>query len=86
MIAIKNIADYARVTWATGLFGLCIAFFTGVATAAIPIQTRTQPNGARVYLVESPAIAMVDVQIDFDAGGRRGPPARAGHGDRKSVV
>ena len=44
----------------------------------IPIQHWTQASGAKVYLVESPAIAMVDVQIDFDAGSRRDPPAQAG--------
>ena len=41
------------------------------ANAGIPIQKWTQASGAQVYLVESPAIPMVDVQIDFDAGGRR---------------
>ena len=46
--------------------------------AAIPVQHWTQPSGARVYLVESPAIAMLDVQIDFDAGSRRDPPDKAG--------
>ncbi len=49
-----------------------------MALAAIPIQHWTQPGGAQVYLVESPAIAMVDVQIDFDAGSRRDPSAQAG--------
>ena len=78
MIAIINIAAYARITWATGLIFLSLAIFPGFAAAAIPIQHWTQPNGARVYLVESPAIAMLDVQIDFDAGGRRDPPAQAG--------
>ncbi|MDD5324725.1 MAG: pitrilysin family protein [Polaromonas sp.] len=48
------------------------------ALAAIPVQYWTQPGGAQVYLVESPAIAMVDVQIDFDAGDRRDPPGQAG--------
>ncbi len=50
----------------------------GTALAAIPIQHWMQPSGARVYLVESPAIPMVDVQIDFDAGARRDPAAQAG--------
>ncbi len=49
-----------------------------LASAAIPIQQWTQPNGAQVFLVESPAIAMLDVQVDFDAGSRRDPPAQAG--------
>ncbi|OYY97319.1 MAG: peptidase M16 [Polaromonas sp. 28-63-22] len=76
--AIKVIAVRARITWAAGLFCLSLAILPGFAAAAIPIQHWTQPNGARVYLVESPAIAMLDVQIDFDAGGRRDPPAQAG--------
>jgi zinc protease len=44
----------------------------------MPIQHWTQPSGARVWLVESPAIPMVDVQIDFDAGARRDPAEQAG--------
>ena len=48
------------------------------AQAALPIQHWTQPNGARVYLVESHAIPMVDVQIDLDAGSRRDPATQAG--------
>ena len=31
-----------------------------------------------VFLVESPAIAMLDVQVDFDAGSRRDPASKAG--------
>ena len=57
---------------ATGLFCHISAW------AAIPIQHWTQASGAQVYLVESPAVAMLDVQIDFDAGSRRDPPAQAG--------
>jgi zinc protease len=51
------------------------------AHAAIPIQHWTQPSGAQVFFVESPAIPMLDVQLDFDAGGRRDPPAQAGLAD-----
>ena len=76
--AIKNVAASARIYWATGLFGLNLALFSTLSAAAIPVQHWTQANGARVYLVESPAIAMVDVQIDFDAGSRRDPAAQAG--------
>ncbi|RYX92886.1 MAG: insulinase family protein [Comamonadaceae bacterium] len=57
---------------ATVLFTPCLAF------AAIPIQHWTRPGGAQVYLVESPAIAMLDVQIDFDGGSRRDPAAQSG--------
>ncbi|HWI82563.1 pitrilysin family protein [Ramlibacter sp.] len=48
------------------------------ALAAIPIQHWTQPSGAKVYLVESPSLPMVDVRIDFDAGDRRDPAPQAG--------
>jgi zinc protease len=44
----------------------------------LPIENWTQPSGAQVFLVQSPAIAMVDVQIDFDAGSRRDPADKAG--------
>lgn len=48
------------------------------AWAVIPIQHWTHPSGARVYLVASPSIPMLDVQIDFDGGSRRDPAERAG--------
>ena len=54
------------------------AFCLNLAHAGLPIQHWTQPGGAQVWLVESPAIPMVDVQIDFDAGGRRDPADKAG--------
>ncbi|NMM08162.1 pitrilysin family protein [Polaromonas sp.] len=72
MIAIKTIAARARFICAAGLF---VPFF---AMAAIPIEHWTQASGAKVYLVQSPAIAMLDVQIDFDAGSRRDPVGKAG--------
>ena len=60
-----------------------LALVTGMvscamASAGIPIAHWVQPSGAQVFLVESPAIAMVDVQIDFDAGSRRDPAEQAG--------
>ncbi len=48
------------------------------ALAAIPIQQWTLGNGARVWLVESHGIPMVDVQVDFDAGARRDPVGKSG--------
>ena len=51
---------------------------SAAANAGIPIQKWTQPSGAQVYLVESLAIPMVDVQMDFDAGGRRDPADKPG--------
>ena len=48
------------------------------AWAALPIEHWTHANGAQVYLVQSPGIAMVDVQLDFDAGDRRSPVGKTG--------
>lgn len=56
------------------VFSLCCA----TAWAALPIQHWTQPSGARVWLVESHVLPIVDVQIDFDAGSRRDPADKAG--------
>lgn len=53
-------------------------FFGTAAQAAIPIQHWSLPSGAKVYLAATNALPIVDVQVDFDAGGRRDPPAQAG--------
>ncbi len=84
----KTIASYARSTRASGHFDhlksglililLCLASVGVQVQAAIPVQHWTHANGARVYLVESPAIPMVDVRIDLDAGARRDPPGKFG--------
>ncbi len=60
---------------AAGLTTLLVAHS---AWAAIPIQHWSQASGVKIYLAESHAIAMVDIQIDFDAGGRRDPSDKAG--------
>ena len=55
-----------------------VLFYTQSAWALLPIEHWSEPSGAQVWLVNSPGIPMVDVQIDFDAGERRDPPAQAG--------
>ncbi|MHB1247946.1 MAG: M16 family metallopeptidase [Polaromonas sp.] len=72
IFATKKIAVRTLFTWAIGIF------IHSIALAAIPVQHWTQPGGAQVWLVESPAIAMLDVEMDFDAGSRRDPSAQAG--------
>ncbi|VTU36339.1 Peptidase M16 inactive domain protein [Variovorax sp. PBL-H6] len=60
---------------------LCLAYLalTGAAAhAAVPIEHWTLPSGAKVYLAATDALPIVDVQIDFDAGSRRDPPAQSG--------
>jgi zinc protease len=72
MNTIKLIAGRALFSAAAALF------LINSAQAGIPIQHWTQASGAQVYLVESPSIPMVDVEIDFDAGGRRDPADQPG--------
>ncbi len=72
MITIKTIAARAVFTWAAALFCL-----NSMATG-LPIEKWTLSSGAQVFLVQSPGLPMVDVQVDFDAGGRRDPAPQAG--------
>ncbi|MDD2882672.1 MAG: pitrilysin family protein [Rhodoferax sp.] len=72
MNTIKKIAIYALS------IGVSALFLINFSWAGIPIEHWTQPSGAQVYLVQSAAIPMVDVQLDFDAGGRRDPADQAG--------
>jgi zinc protease len=72
MTAMKSMARHA-------LAALTLAFVsTQAALAALPIQQWNLANGARVWLVESHGIPMVDVQVDFDAGARRDPVGKSG--------
>lgn len=72
MIAIKSRA--VCVLW-TGAIGL---FLVNSAWAGIPIERWTQASGVQVFLATSPAIPMVDVRIEFDAGSRRDPADKPG--------
>lgn len=72
LFATKNIATKRVLVCCTALF------VTQLAAAALPVQSWKLANGAQVWLVESPTIPMVDLQIDFDAGGRRDPVDKAG--------
>ena len=63
-----------RAVW----LALALLTQSPAALAALPVQHWTQPSGAKVYLVESHGIPMLDVQLDFDAGDRRDPADKAG--------
>jgi zinc protease len=58
-----------------GCAGFTVA---GPAAAALDIQSWTLDNGARVLFVESRAIPVLDVSVEFDAGSRRDPGGRSG--------
>jgi len=60
--------------------GAALLLWWQQAIAAIPIQHWTQASGAGIYLVESPTIPMVDVQIDFDALEKLSKVAREEYG------
>ena len=72
MMTLKKIVHCHLLMVAASLF--CSQY----ALAAIPIEHWTQASGVKVYLVQSQTLPMVDVQIDFDAGGRRDPADQAG--------
>lgn len=54
------------------------ALLAGLVQAAPQIQHWVAPNGARVYFVESRDLPILDVQIDFVAGGARSPADKSG--------
>lgn len=63
----------------SGLLALAAALFLAQNAFATPaIDHWTQASGAQVYLVQSPGIPMLDVEIDFDAGSRRDPRDKVG--------
>lgn len=69
------------MSFALRLLAACLsvaALFAGAARAALPIEHWTTSSGARVYFVRADSIPMLDVSLDFDAGGRLDPPARKG--------
>lgn len=70
--------SYSRVgTLASSVLGLSL-LLSSTAHATIAIEHWTDASGARVFLVSSHAIPMVDVQIDLDGGSRRDPAQQAG--------
>lgn len=64
-------------TMRLAFLALALNGFT-TAWAALPVEHWTHASGAKVYLVQSPGIAMIDVQLDFDAGERRNPLGKTG--------
>lgn len=60
---------------------LCLLFLSGIAQAGPQIQHWVAPTGAKVYYVESRDLPILDVQVDFVAGGARsstGPEGKSG--------
>ena len=61
------------------LFALLVCLIlAGPAQAALPVQSWTAKTGTKVLFVEARSIPMIDLRVDFDAGSRYDPPAKAG--------
>jgi zinc protease len=58
--------------------GALLAVVGATAVAAPAIEHWVAPSGARVYFVESRALPMLDVQVDFPAGSASDPPGKSG--------
>ena len=57
---------------------MLLAMVATLAQAGARIEHWTAPSGAQVYFVESRVVPIVDIQIDFAAGGAYAPEDKAG--------
>ncbi len=59
--------------------GMLACLWIGLpASAAMPIQQWMTANGAKVLFVETHAIPVLDISVEFDAGSRRDPAGKSG--------
>ncbi len=57
---------------------LCALLSAWSAFAGVRIEHWQSPSGARVYFVETQALPILDVQVDFAAGSMFDPPGKSG--------
>ncbi|MDP1609516.1 MAG: pitrilysin family protein [Sulfuritalea sp.] len=60
------------------LIAIFVTFLSGFVQAGPQIQHWIAPTGAKVYFVASRDLPILDVQIDFVAGGARSPAEKSG--------
>lgn len=60
------------------LFAIAFTLLAGLVQAGPQIQHWVAPTGARVYFIENHDLPILDVQIDFVAGGARSPADKSG--------
>lgn len=60
------------------LFTILAVLASSAAKAGVRIEHWTAPSGARVYFVETRAIPIIDVQVDFAAGSAFDPSGKSG--------
>lgn len=68
---------FLQLTLAALMLEACLAAAAHAQTG-LRIEQWTTPAGSRVLFVSAPGIPMLDVNLDFDAGGRHDPPGKAG--------
>ena len=59
-------------------FALAALLLSFAAQAGVKIEHWVAPSGARVYFVETHALPILDVQVDFAAGSAFDPPGKSG--------
>jgi zinc protease len=57
---------------------LALLIAAPLAIAGVRIEHWVAPSGARVYFIETHVLPILDIQIDFAAGGVYAPPAKSG--------
>ncbi|MBM3395203.1 MAG: insulinase family protein, partial [Betaproteobacteria bacterium] len=62
------------------LFGATLMLLESAALAGLPIAHWSTSTGARVYFVESHALPMLDVSVEFAAGSSRDVASKSGAG------
>ena len=60
------------------LTAIVVLLAANSALAGVKIENWVTPSGARVYFVESHALPILDVQVDFSAGSMFDPPEKSG--------
>lgn len=74
----QKITQKSKTRFAKVTVILLSTFAAALAYAGPQIEHWTLDNGAQVYLVQSDALPMLDINIAFDAGSRRDPSGKAG--------
>lgn len=60
------------------LFGMVLLLLVQMPLRAAPVESWTTKNGVKVFFVESHAVPILDISVEFDAGSRRDPEGKAG--------
>jgi len=60
------------------LFGLCLVFSGGIASAAVEIQTITTPAGIDAWIVEERSLPFVAMEVRMQGGGNLDRPGKRG--------